>query len=225
MLTTLSTGPRRIVLDQTGERPQRVGLLFAVFVPVIDALNAADDVTKHALGNIGPDASRLISERAVLRRSCRTHGRLRESDELGIEGSLGFRVAADMGIAATGEHEWIAVEPRLSLDDRERHLGQHELASVSLLADFGRDCPSAVDRHVLPFHARQPCRGAGLSAEHPDECAEGAIRLCRLPHGAQLVVIRACGRAHARSEFDRRIPFTTGVDTYRAAWRTSCRTC
>ena len=53
--------------DQPRQGRERVGFLIAVLVPVINALNALLNMTKHPLGNMGRTPARDMSDRAVLR--------------------------------------------------------------------------------------------------------------------------------------------------------------
>ena len=112
----------------------------------------------------------------------------RGNRHFGIECFLAFGEAVEMPTATTGKHIWVAGEAWLRVDDVEGNLGQLEIACISLLALLGGDVPDgSVD--VLPPHGSHLLLALPCQQGKADEGTEDAIRFCRLPNGAEFVVI------------------------------------
>ncbi len=78
--TTFSTGS--MMRSICAAKPRRAALFLEVLVPIVGPADARHDVAKASLGMIARTPARLISERAVRRRSCSVPGGDRKCDPI-----------------------------------------------------------------------------------------------------------------------------------------------
>ena len=170
-------------INQRRERRQRVAFFGEISVPVIVLSDRSEAVAQHHFGVI-------VVYTGTRQQRPRAPSQVVDPPTMHVAGRVELLFDPRIESSVERKNMGASGEPRLSVDDFDRHRRQQQHASVALLARQRFNVPDAsVEVEVIPFHADDFVAALAGQQQQLDVGTERAGIAGGTPHPPDLVVI------------------------------------